>query len=440
MITAQASWGGVDTWMLVGILLLLLLSVVLSVAETTLTQISPVKAMALVEEGRSGADRLQRVIQDPTRYLNSVLLVVLVFQIGQSTLVGVLADRHLGAWGIAAATLLNIVVVFVVAEAAPKTWSLQHPEQAALASAPLVAMIGAFPPVHYAATALIGLTNVILPGKGLTQGPWVSEEEILALAQAAVAGSVIEDEERDLIESIIDFGDTVAREIMIPRTDMVAMQSDFAVSDMLEVAILNGLSRFPVYREHLDDVIGIVLTKDLVRAEHDGGGAGSVEALARDPFFVPETKRVAELLREMQARSTHMAVVIDEYGGTAGLVTLEDLIEELVGEISDETDRTKRSVEVEESGDIVVHDPSLNLDDLNDSHDLVLPEGDWDSVGGLVFARLGRVPQVGDVVPTERATLTVEKMDGRRIAQIRIAAVEPAGDDDAENRDRDSRD
>jgi len=425
----MSGWSTSDWWMLVAILLLLVLSVLLRVAETTLTQISRVKAKALVDDGRSGAERLLRVIEDPARYLNSVLLVVLVFQVAQSTLVGVLADRHVGGWGIAAATMLNVVVVFVLAEAAPKTWSLQHPERAALASAPVISAIGSFPPIRISARGLIGLTNVLLPGKGLQQGPWVSEEEILALAHAAAAGSVIEDEERDLIESIIDFGDTVAREIMVPRTDMIALRAGDPITDMVEVAILNGRSRFPVYREHLDDVVGLVLAKDLMRVERDGDGAAPVESIMRDAFFVPETKKVAELMREMQARSTHMAIVIDEYGGTAGLVTLEDLIEELVGEISDETDTNRQQVEVEPSGEIVVHDTSLNLDDLNDAHDLVLPEGDWDSVGGFVFATLGRVPEVGDVVETEAASLSVEKMDGRRIGQIRIRPKRPTLED-----------
>ena len=216
---------------------------------------------------------------------------------------------------------------------------------------------------------------------------------------------------------------------MVPRTDMIALRAGDPITDMVEVAIRNGRSRFPVYREHLDDVVGLVLAKDLMRVERDGDGAAPVESIMRDAFFVPETKKVAELMREMQARSTHMAIVIDEYGGTAGLVTLEDLIEELVGEISDETDTNRQQVEVEPSGEIVVHDTSLNLDDLNDAHDLVLPEGDWDSVGGFVFATLGRVPEVGDVVETEAASLSVEKMDGRRIGQIRIRPKRPTLED-----------
>ncbi len=421
-----------DGWMVVAIVVLIVVSAALAVAETSLTQISKTKARSMVDEQRPGADRVVRVVGNPARYLNSVLLVVLVLQLVQATLVGVVAERLFGALGVAIATFVNVVVVFVVAEAAPKTWTLQHPERAATLSAPIVLVIGDFPPIRLLANLLIGLTNVILPGKGLRQGPFVSEEELLALADVAVEESVLEGEERDLIESIIDFGDTVVREIMVPRTDMVAMQAEYQVTDMVEVAILNGLSRFPVYREGVDDVVGVVFAKDLVRAERDGGGRGPVRDLMRDAFFVPETKKVAELLREMQLNKTHMAIVVDEYGGTAGLVTLEDLLEELVGEIHDEFDADEAGVVVEDSGEIVVNDATMNVDDLNEACDLELPEGDWDSVGGLVFSELGRVPVVGDEVRVDGALLRVEKMEGRRVATVRIRRVEPDSIIDAE--------
>jgi putative hemolysin len=205
---------------------------------------------------------------------------------------------------------------------------------------------------------------------------------------------------------------------------------------MVEVAILNGLSRFPVYRENVDDVVGVVYAKDLMRAERDGRGQDPVASLMRKALFVPETKLVAELLREMQARSTHMAIVIDEYGGTAGLVTMEDLLEELVGEIADEFDPIARSVDVHPDGAIVVHDPAINVDDLNDAHDLHLPEGDWDSLGGLVFSLLGRVPEVGDQVRVDGSELLVEAMDGRRIARVRITPATPEDEEAPVNGDR----
>jgi CBS domain containing-hemolysin-like protein len=335
----------------------------------------------------------------------------------------VLAALLFGPAGVIIGVAVNVVVVFVVAEAAPKTWALQHSERAAILTAPLVQLVGRV--LRLLARGLIGVANVILPGKGLRSGPFVTEEEIIALAGEAAEAGGIEESERRLIESIIRFGDTVAREIMVPRTDMVAMQADYLTTDMVEVAILNGLSRFPVYGEGVDDVVGVVYAKDLVRAERDGGGNQPVRALMREAFFVPETKKVSELLSEMQVNNTHMAIVVDEYGGTAGLVTLEDLLEELVGDITDEFDTGQAVYEVVSGEEVVLHDPTMNVDDFNEECSFDLPEGDWDSVGGLVFSELGRVPEVGDTVEVDGARLVVERMEGRRVGTLRIHRLAP---------------
>jgi len=416
--------GTADIWMAVVILVLILLAGVLAVAETSMTRMSRARAAGLVDKGVRNADRLQSVLDNLERDLNAVFLAVNILQTVQAALTGVLAARLFGTFGVVVGVVLNVVVVFVVAEAAPKTWALQNTQRAALLTAPLVALVGRS--LRLVARALIGLANIILPGKGLAKGPFVTEEELIALASEAAQGGGIEESERDLIESIIEFGDTVAREIMVPRTDMVTMHVDHRITDMVEVALLNGLSRFPVYGESVDDIVGMVFAKELMSAERDGRGEAAVSTITRDAFFVPETKRVVELMAEMRTRSTHIAVVIDEYGGTAGLVTLEDLLEELVGEISDEFDLEVPTIEVLSPTVIVVHDPSINVDDLNDEYDLALPDGEWDSVGGLVFSQLGRLPEVGDLVEVPGAGLRVEKMDGRRVSQIRIELSEPA--------------
>ena len=421
-VLARSEFSVTTVWMIVLIVLLIAVSGWFAMAETGITRISRSKAQALADQGRRGADTLRAVVENLERDLNALFLAVLILQTVQASLTGVVAIQVFGGWGVVVGTFVNVVIVFVVGEAGPKTWALQHPERAALLAAPSVRLVGRL--LRFIARALISITNVILPGKGLKQGPFVTEEEIIALAGEAAEGGGIDESERDLIESIIDFGDTVAREIMVPRTDMVAMQAEDLITDMVEVAILNGLSRFPAYGENVDDVVGVVYAKDLMRAERDGRGQDPVSALMREVLFVPETKLVSHLLREMQSRSTHIAVVIDEYGGTAGLVTMEDLLEELVGEIVDEFDPIARSVEVDADGSIVVHDPSINVDDLNDAHDLHLPEGDWDSLGGLVFSILGRVPEVGDQVRVDGSELLVEAMDGRRIARVRIVGVD----------------
>ncbi|MCU1453751.1 MAG: hypothetical protein JWN46_1897 [Acidimicrobiales bacterium] len=424
-----AKLGGSGLAMIVAIAVLLVISGFAALAETAIVRITKAKAAALVEDGRFGASALARLVASPERWLNALLLVVLVCQIVQATLTGVVAGRLFGGVGIAVATFVNVVIVFVLAEAAPKTWALQNPERAALLAARPVAAITEFPPLRWVSRALIGLTNVLLPGKGLKEGPWVSEEELLAMAGEAADADVIDVDERKLIESIIEFGDTVVREVMVPRPDMVTVTSDFRVADVMEVVLLNGYSRLPVLGQGIDDVVGLVYAKDLMQAERDGREHEAVAGLVRPAPFVPETKRVSELLREMQAEQFHMALIVDEYGGTAGLVTLEDLIEELVGEIVDEYDVEDARVEPMPGGDVRVSG-SLSIDDANDLLDTELPEGEWDTVGGLMFSELGRLAAVGDTIDVPGARLRVDRVQGRRIMRVRVTKVEAVTEDE----------
>jgi CBS domain containing-hemolysin-like protein len=428
-----------DTIMLVVVIVLLFVSAFLAIAETAITRVSRSKAAAMVEEGRSGAKQLKDLVDHPERFLNPVLLVVSLCQLVQAALTGILADRLFGTWGVVISLFINVALVFVIAESAPKTWALQHPERSALLSARPVAALVAFAPLRLVARSLIGLTNVILPGKGLKDGPFVSEEEILALADVAVEEDVIEADERVLIESIIEFGDTVVREVMVPRPDMVTVPADFRVADVMEVAILNGYSRIPAYGDGVDDIVGLIYAKDLMKADRDGLQGAEVSTLLRDATFVPETKRIAELLREMQAEAFHMAIVVDEYGGTAGLVTLEDLIEELVGEIVDEYDREEPMVEPAPGGGIRVN-ARLAVDELNELLGAHLPDGDWDSVGGLMFHLFGKVASEGASVEVDGFELRVDRVTGRRISRVVVVRLpEPAGATDDAGDEREAR-
>jgi CBS domain containing-hemolysin-like protein len=410
---------GADVAMIVTIIVLLLISTYLAVAETSLTRMSRPKAQALADEGRRGGGKLAELVSHPERFLNPVLLVVLVCQLVQATLTGIVAQRLFGAIGVAIATFFNVVVVFVFAEAAPKTWAIQNPERAALLSAGPVSALTRFWPLRMLSRALIGLTNWILPGKGLKEGPFVSEEELLALADVAVEEEVLEAEERKLIEQIIDFGDTVVREVMVPRPDMVGVPHDFRVADAMEVVLLNGYSRLPVFGGSADDIVGLVYAKDLMRAERDGSSDREVATLVRPAHYVPETKRVAELLPEMQAEKYHMAIVVDEYGGTAGLVTLEDLIEELVGEIVDEFDVEEPMIEPLAQGGVRVN-ARMPIDEVNDLVHAELPEGDWDTIGGLMFHLLGHIAHEGETADVNDHVLRAERVQGRRIGRVRI--------------------
>ena len=408
-------------WVVIAVVVVLLTcSAGLALAETSLTRTNRVKALSLEEEGRRGARPLARLVEHPENFLNPVLLLVLVCQLVAATLVGIVADRWFGALGVVAAAVFEVVVIFVLAEALPKNWAVHNPERAALASAPVIAAVVRFPPVKFLSRALIGLANLLLGPRA--RHSKVSESELLAMADVALEDEVIETEERALIHSIIEFGDTIVREVMRPRPDMVTTEADRTVSQVLGAAMAAGYSRLPVHGGNVDDVVGIAYAKDLIRAEREGHGGDDVRGFMRHAAFVPETKRVASLMREMQAQKFHQAIVVDEYGGTVGLVTLEDLIEELVGEIVDEYDVEEPPVVDMADGELSVTS-RLAVDELNELLDSELPEGEWDTVGGLLFNVLGRVPLQGEAVDVDGVRLVAERVQGNRIGRIRVSRL-----------------
>ena len=441
---------------LAGSVVLLLFSAVLAVAETAFTHLGRARAEA-IDNARSGKTKEKNRDDDGNgnsaddtdpahagvlvgllarrgQVLNPVLFLVLVCHLSIATIVAVVAYEHWGRSAVLVALGIELVVLYVAAEAAPKTWALQNTDVAAVRVAPLVRALAALAPLRWILRLLIGLANLLVPGKARKEGPSVSEDELLALAGVAAEASVIEPSERALIESIIEFGDTIAREVMVPRTEMVTVGDDFRVDAAIEVAIAHGFSRLPAYGQGgIDDITGIVYAKDLMRAERDGHSEEPIRDLLRPARVVPETKRVAELLREMQSEQFHIAIVIDEYGGTAGLVTLEDVIEELVGEIQDEFDVEEPLVEPASGGGIRVH-ARMAVDEVNALLDGELPEdGDWDSVGGLVYHLLGHVPAEGESVEVTGYRLSAEKVQGRRIGRVRVTPrAESAGPADDE--------
>jgi CBS domain containing-hemolysin-like protein len=423
-----------DVVLIIVIVVLLAASGLLALAETSLVRMNRIKAKALVDEKRRGARQLARLIAEPAKFLNPILLLVLICQLVSATLVGVVAAHVLGGIGVLVGAAFEVVVIFVFFEAVPKNWAVHNPERAALFSAPIVTALVRFPPIRVVSSLLIGLANLIIGRSGDSDDgirpSYISEGELKAMADVAHEENVIEGEERAFIHSIIDFGDTVVREVMVPRPDMVSVEADTSVTGALETALAAGFSRIPVHAGQIDDVEGIAYTKDLMRAERVGRGAEPVLASARAAVFVPESKGVPSLLRQMQEEKFHMAIVVDEYGGTAGLVTLEDLLEELVGEIVDEFDVEEQpSVERNLDGSVVVSG-RYAVDDADELLGAELPQGAWDTVGGLMLDLVGRVPDVGDSVEVDGFRLTALEVRGRRIGRVRIEpmAVVTAGD------------
>ena len=413
----------VDALMLVVIFLLLIVLIFAAVAEMSLSRMTKPRASSLADKGLKSGKALKRLVEHPQIWVNPLLLTVNICQTVQTTLTALVAGRLFGPAGVVVGVVLNVVVFFVLAEAVPKTYAVQYPQKAALISARPTWLIVAFPPLQWISRGLIKLTNVIVRGKGLESGPFVSEQELLGIVEVAAEDGVVEHEERELIESIIEFGDTVAREIMVPRPDIVVVEHVDTVTQALDIAIEHGYSRLPVVNSDDDDVLGLAFTKDLMRTEREGGGARLVSELVRPVHFVPENKPVSRLMREMQAKKFHLALVADEYGSLAGLVTLEDCLEELVGEIVDEHDEEDAEVQRLADGDYLV-DGGMSIGDLNDLLGTSIPDDDWDTVGGFLFGTLEHLPERGEAVLHGGWRFAAAEMEGRRIRRVEVTIDE----------------
>ncbi|MEU1662578.1 hemolysin family protein [Streptomyces sparsogenes] len=393
-------------------------------AEAGLARTTRFRAEEAVRAGRRGSAKLMQVAEDPTRYLNVALLVRVACEVAAGAVVTYACLRQFDeTWkALTLAIGVMVLVSYVAVGVSPRTIGAQHPLNTATAAAyvllPLARVMGPIPPL------LILIGNALTPGKGFRKGPFASEAELRALVDLAEKESLIEDEERRMVHSVFELGDTLVREVMVPRTDLVAIERFKTIRQALTLALRSGFSRIPVTGENEDDIVGIVYLKDLARKTHINREAESelVSTAMRPAAFVPDTKNAGDLLREMQQERNHVAVVVDEYGGTAGIVTIEDILEEIVGEITDEYDRELPPVQDLGDGTHRVT-ARLGLDDLGELYGIDLDDEDVETVGGLLAKSLGRVPIAG-------ATAEVEVADGgpdSDLKALRLTAESPAG-------------
>jgi CBS domain containing-hemolysin-like protein len=395
---------------------------VLGASEVAITRVNRVRAYRFVEEGRRGAGSLLRIAENPAPYLNVVLLLTLLSTIGGTTMATTLAVRSLGGPGEWVATIVMTVLLFVFADVTPKTFAIMQTDRVALRLAPLIVTLRRL--VGPVATALVRFANVVMPGKGLPQGPFITEAEIRQLAEVASEEEQIEEGEVQLIHSIFEFGDTIVREVMVPRPDIVAIEADRPLRDVQALVLQHGYSRLPVYDDDLDNVVGFIYAKDVLKALHQGKQDMPLRDVCRPAHFVPESKKAADLLREMQREKFHVALVTDEYGSVVGLVTLEDLLEELVGEIEDEFDRAEPDI-AQVAENVYRVDGKVAIDEVNDLFDVELPDEEWDTVGGLMLGLLGSIPKEGEEVSFQGLVFKAERVDGRRISKVLITRREP---------------
>jgi CBS domain containing-hemolysin-like protein len=425
-----------DVQLIIYAAILVFLAGLASMTDAALATVSPARAAEEAREGRRGAAALAAVASDVVRHLNLLLLLRLLCELTATTLVALVAVDSYGAgWRAALLTAGAMTLVsFVVVGVAPRTVGRQHAYAVGRATAPLVRWIGRV--LNPLASLLILIGNAVTPGRGFPEGPFGSQVELRELVDLAEQRGVVEHGEREMIHSVFALGDTIAREVMVPRTEMVWIESPKTLQQALFLFLRSGFSRIPVIGESVDDVLGVLYLKDVVRRTQSGdpaASAGAVAELMRTATFVPESKPVDDLLSEMQAARTHVVIVVDEYGGTAGLVTIEDILEEIVGEITDEYDVERPPVETLEDGAVRVT-ARLPIEDLGEIFGVELPADEVETVGGLLAQTLGRVPIPGAGVDVGGLHLIAEGTTGRRnrIDSVLVRRVEPAEDADDE--------
>ena len=417
-----------SSWTYIVLLVLLGISAWLSAAETALLAANRARIQQLDEAGDPRARAVRRLLEEPGRLLTTLLAGDNIVNVAATVLAtSVILSVYGWPRGVPYALIGIVLVLLIFGEIVPKTIAAKYADRLALGFArPLAAFSVVLEPVVRALSALGAIVARPLGGRVNLNSPLVTEEEIRELVKVGEEEGVIEETEREMIHSIFEFGDTVAREVMVPRIDMACVADTETVAGSLRLIRTEQHSRLPVYHGTIDQIVGIVHVKDLLTAMLDGRSEAPVKDVARPAYFIPESQSLARLLREFRRRKTEMAIVVDEYGGTAGLVTTEDLLEEIVGPILDEYDVEEKLVEIVNES-VALVDGRASLQEINEALHLDLPVGEVDTIGGFIYSLLGHVPAQGESVTYDGVELFVERLEGHRVSRVRLTKRVPAG-------------
>ncbi len=404
----------------------LILCGVASAAETAFTSISRIKLKNLVEEGDKKAAEIERLLSEPNKFLSTILIVNSVAVILASSLATILSLRFSSTYGELISSVLISVVVLIFCEITPKTAAVQNPLRwARTLIGPVKGTAWLLRPVVISLGVITTFLVRLLGGQVKHNGPFVTEEELRLLVTVGEEEGVLEEDETDMIHSIFEFADTTVREVMIPRIDMVTLDSNATVTQAVDLALQGGFSRIPVYEESvgIDEIIGVLYTKDMLKQLREGHNTFPIRDLVRPAYFVPESKKLDDLLREIRQRRIHMVMVVDEYGSVAGLVTIEDLVEEIVGDIQDEYDHEEVLYEKVNDNEYIF-DAKINIYEFSDLMDVKLEEGDYETLGGFVYEQLDKIPVAGDTITYKDLKFSVLATRGRRINKIRVERIQ----------------
>ncbi len=411
------------------LVILLLIAAFASGSETALTSIEKLHLRRLVENKVRGSEQVNNLLRDPNQFLTAILILNMVTIVVASGLATVMA---LAVFGKDVPDLLVSLVfsfvVLIVSEIVPKTLALRTAEKTALRVAPIVALLARLltPFVILFRTITNMLTRVL--GVPTMAGPFVSDEGLIMMAIVGEEQGVILEEERRRIEAVVEFEDIAAHEVMVPRVDVTMAPHTMPLSGAIDLALQAGHSRIPVYETTIDNIVGVLYVWDMLRYARADRYGTPIDQIMRPAYKVPESKLIGDLFRELQQRNVHMAILLDEYGGTAGLVTIEDLLEQIVGEITDEHDPGEPHYVERIGDDEFIFDGRTSIGEVDEEFDADMESDQFDTVGGLVFQNLGQVPLVGDDVRVDGLLFRVERMEGTRISKVRVTRIVAAND------------
>lgn len=409
-----------STWQIILLIVLLLLSAFFSASETALMSLSKIRIRHLVEDKVKGADKIEKLTENPNKLLGSILVGNNIANIAASALATSVALSLFGNSGVGIATVVMTILVLIFGEITPKSLAAQNSESVSLrVYKPISFVVTVLRPVVAVFTFISSGFIRLFGGNPEKTQPFITQEELKTMVDVSEEEGVLEVEEKEMIYNVFEFGDLQVKDVMVQRVDIVAVTTESTYDEILEVIKREQFSRIPVYKETIDDIVGVLYVKDLLLKEKDEGEF-KVEEYMRDPYYTFEFKKITDLFREMKKERNHIAMVLDEYGGTVGIVTIEDLVEEIVGDIEDEyDDEEDKEIDVVKEDEYIVSG-SVRLDDVNDLIGTAIESEEFDSVGGFIIGQLGRFPDAGENVQYNNIKFVIEAIDKNRIKKVRI--------------------
>lgn len=416
------------TWQIISLVILIALSSFFSASETALMSLNKIRLRHMVEEEVPGAKLVEKLIDDPNRLLGAILIGNNIANIGASALATVIATKIFGESGVGIATGIITILVLIFGEITPKSIAKQRAEDVALKVAKAIEFIVViFKPLVYIFTAISSFFIRILGGDPNEAKSFITEEELKTMVGVSEKEGVLENVEKEMIFNVFEFADLQVKDVMVQRVDIVAVNEEATYEEVMDVIKNEQFSRIPVYNQTIDNVMGFLNVKDFAMIENLREDF-NIAKYIRDPFYTFEFKKIVELFKEMKKSRNHIAVVLDEYGGTVGIITIEDLVEEIVGEIEDEYDEEKKPVEVVKENEYIM-DGSVKLHDISDLIGINMDSEEFDSVGGLMIGELGRMPEEKEEVLVNNIRFIIERIDKNRIKKVRMFTNEQNQED-----------